>query len=561
MRRGELICATILLSLLPSFLEAQNAKPSTLLATLKVELDRSLRTLKSQPVPPYFLSYEVTDDQVVEVNASFGEITSSVRSHNRQLDIDLRVGDSHLDNTHLLASGFPEFNFMERLGFIQVPLEDNPEALRSIIWYNTDRKYKAAVEQYTKVKTAVQVAVSPEDKSDDFAREPAATYFEEPRILNVDPKVWEEKVRKYTAPFARYGNLYEAQAFFNADIETRWYVNSDGSEIQVSQPFYRLMISALSKAEDGMELPRYESYFAFTPQGLPDDAVVLKDVEGIIHDLEALRNAPVADPYTGPAILSGRASGVFFHEIFGHRVEGHRQKSEDEGQTFKKKVGQPVLGSNFSVYSDPTLRRLGDSDLVGAYTYDNEGVKARRVVVVDHGILKNFLMSRSPIEGFPQSNGHGRRQQGFAAVARQSNLVVEVSDPVTHAELKRMLVEEIKKQNKPFGLYFQDIEGGFTLTGRVIPNAFNVLPIMVYRVYPDGREELVRGVDLIGTPLTTFSKMVAGDNQIATFSGICGAESGAVPVSASSPAVLVSQIEVQKKQKSQERTPILPPPF
>jgi predicted Zn-dependent protease len=561
MRTRKLIWAPILLFIFPTLLKAQNAKPSPLLASLKAELDRSLQTLKSQPVPPYFLSYEITDDQVVEVNASFGEITNSVRSHNRQLDIDLRVGDPHLDNTHLIATGFPEFNFMERIGFIQVPLEDNAEALRSIIWYNTDRKYKAAVEQYTKVKTAVQVAVAPEDKSDDFAREPAATYLEEPQILKVDPKGWEEKVRKYTAPFARYGNLYEAQAYFNADIETRWYVNSDGSEIQVSQPFYRLFISALSKADDGMELPRYESYFAFTPQGLPDDAAVLKAVEGMIHDLEALRSAPIVDPYTGPAILSGRASGVFFHEIFGHRVEGHRQKSEAEGQTFKKKVGQPVLAANFSVYSDPTLRRLGNSDLVGAYTYDNEGVKARRVVVVDHGILKNFLMSRSPIEGFPQSNGHGRRQQGFAAVARQSNLVVEVSDQVTHAELKRMLVEEIKKQNKPFGLYFEDIEGGFTLTGRVIPNAFNVLPIMVFRVYPDGREELVRGVDLIGTPLTTFSKMVAGDNQIATFNGICGAESGAVPVSASSPAVLVSQIEVQKKQKSQERTPILPPPF
>jgi predicted Zn-dependent protease len=561
MRHRELIGAAVLLSFFSPLLKAQNAKPSPVLATLKAELDRSLQTLKSQPVPPYFLSYEITDDQVVEVNASFGELTSSVRSRSRQLDIDLRVGDFRLDNTHLIATGFPEFNFLERFGFIQVPLEDGPEALRSIIWYNTDRKYKAAVEQYTKVKTAVQVAVSPEDKSDDFSREPAATYLEEPYLLTVEPKVWEEKVRKYTAPFARYGNLYEAQAYFNADIETRWYVNSDGSEIQVSQPFYRLFISALSKADDGMELPRYESYFAFTPQGLPDDATVLKGVEGIIHDLEALRSAPIVDPYTGPAILSGRASGVFFHEIFGHRVEGHRQKSEEEGQTFKKKVGQPVLAANFSVYSDPTLRRLGDSDLVGAYTYDNEGVKARRVVVVDHGILKNFLMSRSPIEGFPHSNGHGRRQQGFAAVARQSNLIVEVSDPVAHAELKRMLIEETKKQNKPFGLYFQDIEGGFTLTGRVIPNAFNVLPIMVYRVYPDGREELVRGVDLIGTPLTTFSKMVAGDNQIATFNGICGAESGGVPVSASSPAVLVSQIEVQKKEKSQERTPILPPPF
>jgi predicted Zn-dependent protease len=561
MRSRGLICGALVVSFFSPLLKAQNAKPSPILASLKAELDRSLQTLKSQPVPPYFLSYEITDDQVVEVNASFGQITSSVRSRNRQLDIDLRVGEYRLDNTHLIATGFPEFNFFERMGFIAVPLEDNPEALRSIIWYNTDRKYKAAVEQLTKVKTAVQVAVSPEDKSDDFSREPAATYLEEPFTLSVDPKVWEDKVRKYTAPFARYGNLYEAQAYFNADIETRWYVNSDGSEIQVSQPFYRLLISALSKADDGMELPRYESYFAFTPQGLPDDSSVLQDVERMIRDLQALRSAPIVDPYTGPAILSGRASGVFFHEIFGHRVEGHRQKSEEEGQTFKKKVGQAVLAANFSVYSDPTLRRLGNADLVGAYTYDNEGVKARRVVVVDHGILKNFLMSRSPIEGFPRSNGHGRKQQGFAVVARQSNLVAEVTDPVSRAELKRMLVEEIKKQNKPFGLYFQDIEGGFTLTGRVLPNAFNVLPIMVYRVYPDGREELVRGVDLIGTPLTTFSKMVAGDDQIATFNGICGAESGAVPVSASSPAVLVSQIEVQKKEKSQERTPILPPPF
>jgi predicted Zn-dependent protease len=528
---------------------------------MKAELDRSLQTLKSQPLPPYFLSYEITDDQVVQVNGSFGEITSVERTRSRQLDIDLRVGDYRLDNTHLIATGFPEFNFFDRIAFIQVPVEDNPEALRDIIWYYTDKKYKAAAEQYTKVKTAAQVAVAPEDKSDDFSREPAATYLQKPIALYVDSGLWEEKIRKYTAPFAKYGDMYEAQALLNADVETRWYVNSDGSRIQMSQPFYRLFISAITKADDGMELPRYESYFAFTPEGLPDDATVLKAVDRMIQDLQALRTAPIVDPYTGPAVLSGRASGVFFHEVFGHRVEGHRQKSEQEGQTFKKNVGQPVLPASFTVYFDPTLRRLRDKDLVGAYEYDNEGVKSRRVVVVDHGIFKNFLMSRSPIEGFPNSNAHGRKQQGFAAVGRQSNLVVEVSNPVTRVELKKMLLDEIKVQNKPFGLFFEDIEGGFTLTGRTIPNAFNVLPIMVYRVYRDGREELVRGVDLIGTPLTTFSKMVAGDDEMATFNGICGAESGGVPVSASSPAVLVSQIEVQKKEKSQERTPILPPPF
>ena len=218
MRYRNLICTSLLLASFSALLKAQNAEPSPILAVMKAELGRSLQTLKSQPLPPYYLSYEITDDQVVEVNGSFGEITSSVRSQNRQLDIDLHVGDYRLDNTHLIATGFPEFNFFERMGFIQVPLDDNPEALRSIIWYHTDRKYKAAVEQYTKVKTAVQVAVSPEDKSDDFSRGPAAAHLEKTFTLSVDPKVWEEKIRKYTAPLARYGNLYEAQAYFNADI-------------------------------------------------------------------------------------------------------------------------------------------------------------------------------------------------------------------------------------------------------------------------------------------------------------------------------------------------------
>ncbi len=562
-KRHRLACVVVCFALAVANLKGQQTTtPSPELRALKAELDRSLQTLKAQPVPPYFLSYEVTDDQVYQVNASFGETTNVTNTRSRQLDIDLRVGDYHLDNSRRVATGdFGDADFFGGLSFIMVPVEDNPEALRSIVWYNTDRKYKSAVEQFTKVKTAVQVAVAPEDKSDDFSPEPAATYIEKPVTLNVDRALWEKKVRAYTAPFAKYGNIYEAEAFFNADIETRWYVNSDGSQIQVSQPYYRLFISAFTKADDGMELPRYESYFAFTPEGLPNDAAILKDVDRMIADLQKLRTAPIVDPFTGPAILSGRASGVFFHEVFGHRVEGHRQKEEQEGQTFKKKVGQPLLPASFTVYFDPTLRRLRGTDLVGAYQFDNEGVKAQRVTVVDKGIFKNFLMGRSPIEGFPRSNSHGRKQQGFPVAARQSNLVVEVSHPVAREELKKMLLDEIRKQNKPFGLYFDDIQGGFTLTGRTIPNAFNVLPIMVYRVYPDGREELVRGVDLIGTPLMTFSKMVAGDDEMATFNGICGAESGSVPVSASSPAVLVSQIEVQKKSKSQERTPILPPPF
>jgi predicted Zn-dependent protease len=171
-------------------------------------------------------------------------------------------------------------------------------------------------------------------------------------------------------------------------------------------------------------------------------------------------------------------------------------------------------------------------------------------------------MSRTPVDGFPESNGHGRRQPGFAPVARQSNLIVAAAgQPLTRVQLKEKLLDEVKKQGRPFGLLFDDIQGGFTMTGRMLPNSFNVLPVMVYRIYPDGREELVRGVDLIGTPLTVFTRIIAVDNEIAIFNGICGAESGGVPVSAAGPGILISQIEVQKKDKSQERSPILGPPF
>jgi predicted Zn-dependent protease len=550
------IATIVLLAVLAPVVKAQDAETTTIVGAMKAELARSQRAFKTERVQPYFLSYEITDDQVVSVTGTFGKLEMSQQSRSRQLDIDLRVGSPHLDNTH----GSREEG-EEASAPIYVPIEPDPDALRSVLWYNTDLKYRQAVEQLATITTDVQVKVAQEDKSDDFSPEPAARHFDKLLVMNVNRKAWEEKVRKYTAPFAHYGDIYAASASFLADIETRWYVNSDGSEIAVSRPFYHLYLEAQMKADDGMNLPRYESFFSPDPAGLPSDQAVLKIVDQMIKDLQALRAAPIVDPYTGPAILSGRASGVFFHEVFGHRIEGHRQKDENEGQTFKKMVGEKLLPENFSVISDPTLQRLGSVELAGSYDFDNEGVKGQRVVVLDHGVFKNFLMSRSPIEGFPHSNGHGRRQQGNAPVARQSNLMVIVDHPVSRAELKQRLIEEIKKQNLKFGLYFDDIQGGFTLTSRFTPNAFNVLPIMVYRIYPDGREELVRGVNLIGTPLTAFSKIVAGDAEVATFNGICGAESGSVPVSASSPDLLVSQIEVAKKEKSTARAPILPAPI
>ena len=533
------------------------AERPPVLTALSTELARSMEVLGELPEPPYFLSYEVTEQDAAAASASFGTLTYSYQRRNRFLDVDLRVGDYELDNTRPIRSRQQR----TRRTYTRVPIEDDVDAIKSVVWNRTDMSYKQALQQLTKVRTDVEVKVDAEDQSADFSREEAQRNAAQPAALAADLADWEAKVKRYTAPFAAYGDIYRATAGLSATAETRWFVNSEGAEIQTSETRYRLSLSAQTKADDGMTLPRYESFSAFSIDGLPDDDSILATVDRMIADLQALRDAPVVDPYTGPAILSGRASGVFFHEILGHRVEGHRQKRVDEGQTFKKKIDEQILPAGFTVSFDPTRRAIVNTDLVGAYEFDNQGVRAQRVDVVQDGVFKRFLMSRTPIEGFSNSNGHGRKQTGYQPVSRQSNLIVEVAEPLTREALKARLMAMLKEQDKPFGLLFDDIQGGFTTTARFMPNAFNVQPILVYRIYPDGREELVRGVDLIGTPLTTLSRVTAADDQLAVFNGICGAESGGVPVSAVSPAILVSQIEVQKKRKSQERTPILPPPF
>jgi predicted Zn-dependent protease len=356
--------------------------------------------------------------------------------------------------------------------------------------------------------------------------------------------------------------IYTGEVFFQADIITKYFVSSDGTIIRQSEPNVRLFASASTKADDGMTLPLFSSYFGFVPENLPSEEKISADIRSMIETLGKLRLAPLAETFSGPAILSGPASGVFFHEIFGHRVEGHRQKDPNSSQTFKSFLNKKILPDFIDVVFDPGLKTLNGQDIVGYYKYDDEGVKAEKVIAVEKGIFKNFLMSRSPIESFPISNGHGRRQPGLRPVARQSNLLVQASQTVSFDSLRTLLRNECKQQNKEYGLYFVEISGGFTFTARTIPNAFNVQPLVVYKIYADGRpDELVRGVDLIGTPLTTFNNIMAASNDIGIFNGVCGAESGGVPVSASSPSLFVKTIEVQKKQKSQAKPPLLGSPL
>jgi len=555
-----LFLAAVLVILSSFQLHAEPVKESPVLKIMEKELKRSFKKLKGKEYAPlYYLSYSIVEQQTHNISASYGAIDSDSERKERHFDVDVRVGSPQLDNTHEIRGGY-EFGTWRRQSR-QVEIEDDENALRAAMWLETDKKFKKAQERYTKVKTDKAVKVEEEDLSPDFTKEKGVHFIGKRGSIGFDKTPWFDRLRRWSAIFNEFPFIYRSSIRLGITAENKYIVTSEGTKIQMGQNYTRLALYAGTKAEDGMDLARTRMFEVRDVKDLPTEKEITEAIEIMVTELKELKNAPLVEPYVGPAILMNKASGVFFHEIFGHRMEGHRLKKSEEGHTYKGKIGEKVLPEFISVYDDPNLESFKDKTLWGYYPYDDEGVKAERVMLAESGILKDFLTCRTPVEGFPKSNGHGRRSYGRKTVSRQGNLIVESTKKVSFEKLREMLIEECKKQDKPYGLIFKDITGGFTYTGRYLFQAFKVIPLLVCKVYTDGRDdEVVRGVDIVGTPLTSFSKIIAAGDDPGVFNGYCWAESGRIRASAISPSILVSEIEVEKKIKSHDKPPILPPP-
>ncbi len=533
---------------------------AVLMDTMEAELHRAMGSLgsnadgSSEP-KPYFLSYAVSDSDSMSLMAEFGAMTGVHESRRRTADVQVRLGTPAEDNTH-------GDHRNSALTTIPLPLTDDREAIARSLWFATNRGYGKAVDSYLKVKTEQQVRAKEEDASADFSSEPATdAILPEAPALAVDRAAWETRLRELSGLFKQYPDIFFDNVVLEASTETDYFVSSDGTKVATPNHVARLVMVARTRAADGMDMFRAETFEADEVAHLPDQKTLTDKAVAMAKNLEALREAPVTEPYNGPAILSGRASAVFFHEVLGHRLEGQRQRGDEEGQTFTKLLGKQILPSFLSVVDDPTLTTFHGTSLSGHYSYDDEGQPARRVDLIKNGVLDTFLMSRLPIASFASSNGHGRAEVGHMPTGRQGNLIVTSTKTVSDAELREMLKAEAKKQGKAYGLYFEDISSGFAVTTRRSPQAFQVIPLVVYRVYVDGRpDELVRGVSIVGTPQAALNRILATDNRDEVFNGICGAESGNIPVSAVAPAMLVSEIETQRQAQGTTRPPILPPP-
>jgi TldD protein len=557
-------------------------KEDSLLIAMRDELKRAQENLRLPEQPlPYFISFWIQERASASLSGKYGAITHShpdLHPH-RTANVEVRVGSYEFDNSNLplstrfnpddLEDMFEEYDWQ----FARVPIEGDNPSLRVALWLMTDLAYKRAIGDYSKKKT-LQVTTGKKDKMSDFSRENPNVFVGPINKVSFEKEVWEDSIRKVTRYLSTKPGVIEPSMDVKAERIVNYYVNTEGAILRTSEVFYTVEIQAWARTPDGMKIRNFRNYFVHDPKELPDRERFVSEAEILYKELFEVCGSEEFKPYTGPAILGPDVAGVFFHEALGHRLEGERQRMPESGQTFKGKIGEKILPEFLTVIDDPMMDRYNGKTLTGSYIYDSEGVSGQKVTLVDKGVLKNYLLSRTPIEGFDRSNGHGRSEAptmwalSAHTVGRMTNFIVASEKKVQWQELKSMLIDEAKRQGKPYGLIIRHVRAGETNTqapkkffGEVF-QAFRTTPVLVYAVNVEtGKEKLVRGVELVGTPLVSLEKILATGDDEEVFNGTCGAESGQVPVSIVSPSILTAQVELQRIGGKPKSAPILPSPF
>lgn len=525
---------------------AQAYSGDKLVNILRNEAQYYLDKLKDREEPAYFISFRVVDEKQTFLSSEFG-LSSSRTLHKRSLTPHVRVGNRQTDN---YSKDYVFYNFSHSF---DLPLDsDNEYAIKEAIWTGMKKQYKEGKEAYQKYMTSRKTNKSDLDTIPSFAQAPTEIYYEKPyseKETAIDEIYFEKYLNDVSRIFKEYEELTTGNATLDYRIVRTTIVNTEGTVVAQNRKSFVVTMQATAKADDGTDCTLNESFFAYSADKLPNKAEMEEKARDLANRVMALSKAPVADAYAGPAILSGKAAAVLFHEVLGHRLEATR--SEFINNNLAGFQDKQMTSSSIQLYMDPTLKTYKGRDLDGFYLYDDEGVKAQRVQCIENGCLKQYLTSRTPAGEFNTSNGHARAEAGKNPSPRQSNLIVETTEPYSEAELREMLIAELKRQGKEYGYFFRNVNGGFTNRGSFRnTNLFNVNPTEVYKVFADGRkDQLVRGVTLIGTPLTVFTNIKAAGGESQVFSGYCGSVSGKVPVSGTSPYIYVSLIETQGKKE------------
>ncbi len=498
---------------------------------------------------PYFVGYLVRDIEQLWIDARFGTLFADERRRWRRCFADVRVGSYRADHVH--DGGLSDNSTKaESYSYASLPIGENLGGVMHGVWQLTEARYREAAEDLLEKRAEQLHVLDPNRSLPAFERRDPTIHRSLPELPEVDRAAWVAYVEAASAIGRREEDLVCCEVELTVRNVTRILVNTEGSIVVDRQPFWQLAVVLDLSSAKGVMVPWNLSWFVTDPAELPSLDALKKEMRRSIRAMRKIAAADTLRAYAGPVLLDPRPAGLLMHEAIGHRLEGNRLLSSGEGQTFRDALGSQLLPEVLSMYDDPTLSTFEGQSLVGHYLYDDEGVTASRANLVERGRIRGYLTSRAAVSRNHQSNGHARNEGFERPMSRMGVTVVEAHDGVDDETLKRMLMDEVKRRKLPFGVHVLIADSGETATKSYDFQAFLGQIRAAKRVFPDGREELVRDVSFVGTPLNAVRGILAAGTRREVDNSYCGAESGAVPVPTIRPALLIENLELQSSARS-----------
>jgi len=518
--------------------------------TARGELVRAMGQMRIPRQPrPYYISYMIRDEETWRIQAKYGGLKVDNHERTRHAFADVRVGSYR--NDQLRDGGLDDNDKeSESFGHVDLPFAGPLGALRHSLWRLTDARYREAVESLLHKRSHHLTYLDPNRHLVAFERRPAVVDVAWRPLPELDHDFWVDYVQRASRLLKRYREIKDSSVEFQAEHVSRVFVNSEGSLQVQCQAIWSVDCYLWLLTDKGDSIPWTLKHIVTDPAELPDVRAFQREIRATVAKLRRLAKAGTVRSFSGPVLLEPVPAGLLLHEAVGHRLEGNRLLAAGEGQTFKDSLGQPVLPPFLSMRDDPTLESFEGRSLVGHYLYDDEGVASQNTELVRRGKLVQFLSTRTGIRPRHHSSGHARAAYHQRPISRMGTLIVEADNGLGDAALKRVLLEEIRRQGVPYGIRIVDATSGETATDAYNFQAFLGEANLATKVYPDGREEWIRGVNFVGTPLNAIRHIVAAGNRLEVDNAFCGAESGDVPVSTISPALVVSSLELQSKADS-----------
>ena len=545
-----------------------------LLKAMRDELARSAAQLKLESLDkPYYIEYAVTDSESFDIDASFGAVVRASHDRSRPARVTVRAGGYDLDNTGFVSMR-SMMNFEGRFPR-ELVTEDDYSTIRRDLWLATDTSYKAALEQLAQKRAFKKTKIEGE-QIPDFSREEPRTSIASRRIFQCDQAKLKDLARRLSAILREYPVVYESGIRLSVRTTNKYFVNSEGAVIREPASLVTLNARASTQAADGMRLKNFVSFAAPSIDELAPEAEIASAIRGMAQDLTDLTAAPVLEKYTGPVLLIGQASSEMFAQALGPQLSGDRPPLFDQPQMaamagqaeLADRLNLRVLPTFLNALDDPTARTFDKQALIGAYNVDDEGIAARPAPLIEHGVLKTLLMSRRPRKEFPQSNGHGRAGIFGPSSSAIGNLILRTTEGKSFDDLKQELLRLCRAQGLPYGVMIKSLDDPgitgrdtesmvFSMSGGEGRQAITS-PILVYKIYAEGgRQELVRGANIVGLSARTLKDIVAAgsDSYVLNKSESGGSAQGimsifsggaGIPCSVIAPSVLFEELELKR---------------